>query len=151
MVRTQEFVIEESHRFDKMHLHPDSTKWNRFRLYNHVRNEPLRFWDPDSEIYKTNFVPVLCGLNRIDAMQSVFRRLSEKGSIKEVDFQRFMFDLYESNAQLDGGIFNSSAGGDIIAGCRVETIPEGVQYKPSGHDTIVKDFKAYLTGVRDGF
>lgn len=151
MVRTQEFLISQSHRFDKMRSFPDSTRWNRFRLYNHVKNEPLKFWDPDGEIYRTNFVPVLCGLNRIDAMKSVFRILSGRSSITEFDFQKMMFDLYECNAQLDAGIFNSSAGGDIIAGSRVETIPEGVQYKPSGHDTIIKDFKVYLTGERDGF
>ena len=144
MIRTQEFSIFESHRFNKMVDHPDATKWNRFRLYNHIKNEPLKFWDPVGDIYRTNFVPVLCGLNRIDAMRKVFENLTKKGSIAESDFQKEMFKLYDTNAQINGGIFNSSAGGNIIAGCKVETIPRGVLYKPSGHDTIIEDFKVCL-------
>jgi len=150
MVRTQEFLVGESHRFDKSRNLPDSTKWTKYRMTNSFTGESVRFWDPDGEIYKTNFIPVLCGLNRTEAISKVFDNLVKTKNITEVDFQREMISLYKDNAQLDGGIFNTSAGEGAIAGCRIQSIPSGVPYKASGNDTIVEGFEVKTFGEKNG-
>lgn len=110
-VRTQEFSVRWRWRFDKRWQSlPFHVMRSQITLKNAVTGEKAWF-RPAAEcagIYLSNLHAKLPALNRLDALDDVFGKLSAMASFTENDFFRLMMQRHSYTGVYDGGLFRSA-------------------------------------------
>jgi hypothetical protein len=108
-VRTQEFSVRHRWRFDKrLKFLPFHVTRSEIRLINGTTGE--KAWFKSSSIpgiYLSNMHAKLPALNRLSAMDIVFKNLGAMGNFTEMDFFAAMLKLYPHCGVIDGGLFHS--------------------------------------------
>lgn len=108
-VRSQEFSVRHRWRFDKrLKFLPFHVTRSEIRLINGTTGEKAWFKPATIPgIYLSNMHAKLPALNRLSAMDIVFRALEAKGDFTEMDFFAEMMKLYPHCGLIDGGLFHS--------------------------------------------
>jgi len=106
-VRMQEFSVGEKHLYDKNDPVQGSRKWAWMRQSNHFSGEKAYFNHHEGNFYRTNLVPQVCSLNRVDFMKSAFSELRKMKKFSEIDFQYQYFKFYKETSVYNGGIFDT--------------------------------------------
>lgn len=107
MVRTQEFVVAERELYDKDRPSAESRKYAWQRQTNVVTGERVQIARASGDIHTSNFLPVLCGLSRIDAMQETFEQLRDLKQVDELVYQRLAHKKHANVGLIDGGLFDA--------------------------------------------
>lgn len=146
MIRTQEFIVAESHLYDKGKPSEHSRRYAWQSQVNRFRNdERIYFTHAEGKIYRTNFTAVVCGLARVTDVVSALNVCASLKTMSEIDYQRW-FDKYPENALYDGGLFHSRLSLDdlsAVAGSRPWTHVQG--YRPTQRDKIEPDNSFIVT------
>jgi len=141
MIRTQEFFVEEADLYNKDKPKPNSRIYAWQRQTNRFRNsEPVFFEHATGNIFKTNFTPVVCGLNRLSSFKSALDEMAKMSQISEADFQSIIDKQFAFTGLYNGGLFHSKlsfANMNIVAGSRPNTHVHG--YRSTQHDKIDLD------------
>jgi len=110
-VRTQEFSVRLRWRFDKRWQRlPFHVLRSQIVLRNAVTDEKAWFRPAAGleEVYLSNLHAKLPALNRLDALDRVFGKLSEMASFTERDFFRLMMERHPYVGVYEGGLFWSA-------------------------------------------
>jgi len=105
-VRTEEFIYEKRHLFDKEQNHKETFYRSRCfqkNMYTHKRAVYSK--TEFDNVLTCNLHPVIHGVNRIDAYKKVFNKLSEQTHMSEGDYMREYNALYEACGVVDGGVW----------------------------------------------
>ena len=114
MVRTQEFSIKNSWRFDKKYSFLPSLLHNRrseVDLRNTTDNSYFRkdlIYKADSiEVYSSNLNAKLPGLHKTESLKLVIDKLAQRSSFSEKDFFKIYAELSTRMGIIDKGIWYS--------------------------------------------
>ncbi|MCZ8313248.1 MAG: hypothetical protein O9320_20585 [Magnetospirillum sp.] len=107
-VRTQEFSVRGRWRYDKGLSHvPFRKRRSLIHLVNQATGEKAWFKKTSlNNLWLSNIHAKLPALNRIDALENVFRQLAARETFSEVDFFRLMMAQMPRIGILDGGIWH---------------------------------------------
>lgn len=111
-VRTQEYIVQEQHLYNKTKQLPNGRKYAWVSHVNAVTGENVEFTLLDAElnVYKSNFLTCLHAVNRLHALRDVFAELQNMKKFSELDFQRLYYYRYPLIGQVDGGVFHAKLG-----------------------------------------
>lgn len=113
-IRLQEYDIDRSDLYNKSLGRGDGRKYAWVSHRNAVTGEPVvpRDFEPTEyeNIWVSNFLTVLHGMNRLNTMREVFAELAELDGFSELDFQRKYHERYPRIGVLNGGIFHAKLG-----------------------------------------
>ena len=141
MIRTEEFLVEKRHLYDKDQRHSETKKYAWVTQFNKIEGKKVEFTQANfSSIYVCNFLAKLPALSRFKAMKDVFKKLKLLKKFTEFEYQTEYYNLYQLNAIYNGGIFHSKLSNEsahsVVNGSWNYDLK--IDYRPTRDDTIVE-------------